>query len=520
MVHTKWCNVYCSFGIVLSCVVISAHSDISRPRGVSVAKASLYTPTKDFTCLDGTVTIPFSYVNDDYCDCFDGSDEPGTSACLNGVFHCTNAGHQAQNIPSSRVNDGVCDCCDGTDEYASRELCTNTCELLGREAEAEAQRLSELLKAGSVIRQELIEMGSKKQSDMAEQLSTLEQDKAEADQIKQEMEALKNEIEAQENEALSSYRAAEEEIKQKKAEEEQEANRKEAEIIFIKYDSNNDGHLNREEVQTRNAFDKDRDGEVTDEEFKYFFGEENESIDFDYFVDHVWPLLKPFIMMEQGIFHEENNVETEADEDGGGEDEHEDLGLDDETEGNEELEEQEDRVLDLQSDTKYDEETQKIIDAAREARKQYTDIERKVREIESNIRNIRENMGKDYGRHQEYAALDGQCFEYEDKEYVYKLCMFQRVTQKPKDGAAEVGLGNWGEWAGDSSNPYSTMKYTNGIACWNGPSRITTVHIQCGLENKLLSVTEPFRCEYKAELSTPAACDPSRATNQAVHDEL
>ena len=39
---------------------------------------SFYVPGKDFTCLDGSVTVPFSYVNDDYCDCPDGSDEPGS----------------------------------------------------------------------------------------------------------------------------------------------------------------------------------------------------------------------------------------------------------------------------------------------------------------------------------------------------------------------------------------------------------------------------------------------------------
>ena len=34
-----------------------------------------------FRCDDGATTLAIARVNDDYCDCADGSDEPGTSAC-------------------------------------------------------------------------------------------------------------------------------------------------------------------------------------------------------------------------------------------------------------------------------------------------------------------------------------------------------------------------------------------------------------------------------------------------------
>ena len=40
-------------------------------------EASLYQANSEFTCFDGSGVIPFGYVNDDYCDCADGSDEPG-----------------------------------------------------------------------------------------------------------------------------------------------------------------------------------------------------------------------------------------------------------------------------------------------------------------------------------------------------------------------------------------------------------------------------------------------------------
>lgn len=502
-----------------------------RPRGVSLAKASLYSPTKDFTCFDGTVTIPFNYVNDDYCDCFDGSDEPGTPACLNGVFHCTNAGHRPLNIPSSRINDGVCDCCDGSDEYASPDTCTNICEDLGKEAKAEAQRIVDLYKAGNHLRQEFVEKGFKKRNEMAEQLEQLEKDKVEAEAFRAEREVYKNEIEVLENEALKVYREAEALEKQKKDEQERLALMQEAAELFEKYDSNSDGLLTRDEINVVNVFDKDKDGQVDDEEFKYFFLEK-ESVNKEMFAESVLPLLKPFLMMERGMFQpaqdaeHAGDLEVEADEAGdldaeytGTDDDNSDLDLpQDEQDEGEEHEPEPDRS------TNYDDATAKLVSQATEARQSLTHAEETVREIESTIRNIQQNLEKDYGSLQEFATLDGQCFEFQDKEYIYTLCMFQKVTQKAKNGGAEVSLGNWGEWAGGENrdnNKYSAMKYTNGMSCWNGPQRSTLVNINCGLETKLLSVTEPYRCEYKIELDTPAACDEAKASqHHSSHDEL
>ena len=94
--------------LCLACLSGGVMADLALPRGVSMAKASLYPAGDTFTCLDGSATIQFHYVNDDYCDCEDGSDEPGTSACATGTFYCPNRGHAAAEVPSAWVNDGVC----------------------------------------------------------------------------------------------------------------------------------------------------------------------------------------------------------------------------------------------------------------------------------------------------------------------------------------------------------------------------------------------------------------------------
>lgn len=57
---------------------------------------------------DGGKKLPTARVNDDFCDCKDGADEPGTSACSTGRFFCINKGYRGSYIPSSWVDDGRC----------------------------------------------------------------------------------------------------------------------------------------------------------------------------------------------------------------------------------------------------------------------------------------------------------------------------------------------------------------------------------------------------------------------------
>mmetsp|Transcript_17305 Transcript_17305/g.31177 ORF Transcript_17305/g.31177 Transcript_17305/m.31177 type:complete len:347 (-) Transcript_17305:4911-5951(-) len=95
-----------------------------------------------FTCFDGSVQVPHSFINDKFCDCADCSDEPGTAASSFGIFYCSNSRIRPQQIHASYVGDGICDCCDGSDE---RELsCANKCEV---DQEAELKELRDKLEA-------------------------------------------------------------------------------------------------------------------------------------------------------------------------------------------------------------------------------------------------------------------------------------------------------------------------------------------------------------------------------------
>lgn len=538
----------------------------TRPKGVRAELASLYNPANDFRCLDGSSTVPFIQVNDDYCDCEDGSDEPGTSACPEGKFYCENVGHRELVLPSGRVGDGLCDCCDGSDEWETGSNCENTCSELGREAREAAEAQYRAAIHGFNVRRSMVDEAKRIQEEKVAELAEKETKKAELDSFRNVLERERDAAEAPEKEALDFYKKVEEEENRKREEAEKAAEEASAAEYFFSLDTDADGLVTVNELQARSGLDTNKDGVVSEEEAKFFLSD-HEHFDLETFKNTGFVLLKPYLDLEisgaaaaEDTENEENPedddtagttpevdwhpmmtpeppmadpdkpdhpmmtpppTDDEMEEDDGEYPDEEDEDVDDEKIEDYDINDQDDVDTytppdKVDENPKYDEATQALIATAEAARKAFNEADRDLRDVEREIKQIKELLEKDYGEENVFSVLIGQCFELTDNEYKYKMCPFDHSSQRPKHGGSETRLGNWGSWeGGEGANKYSVMKFTGGQGCWNGPARSSTVYLHCGSENAVTAVSEPNKCEYEMHFTTPAICRPPSG-----HDEL
>ncbi|KAF3507913.1 hypothetical protein F2Q69_00001159 [Brassica cretica] len=169
--------------LLLASAIRSSSSPLNDPfLGISPQDEKYYKSSSEIKCKDGSKRFTKAQLNDDFCDCADGTDEPGTSACPNGKFYCRNAGHSPLVLFSSRVNDGICeDCCDGSDEYGGNVTCPNTCWEAGKAARESLKKKIETYRQGLVVRRKEIEQAK----------VGLEKDAAELKKLKSEEKILK-----------------------------------------------------------------------------------------------------------------------------------------------------------------------------------------------------------------------------------------------------------------------------------------------------------------------------------------
>ena len=488
--------------ILLIFVSFVVHSSATAIRGLPLEKLSFYLPEKDFTCLDGSSTIPFSYVNDDYCDCNDGSDEPGTAACAGNRFYCENKGHQSFYLLSSRVNDGVCDCCDGSDEWNTDATCSNTCIELGKKVAEEFQKLQELEVQGYRKKVEYITQGSEKKEEYENELRQVESDLGVLEAELESLRQTKEEAEEPESQMKDAHREKwEEEVNRRNTEKRESDARK----AFDWLDTDSDGQVSVDEVMARPELDDDGDVTVTIEEAETYL-DGNVPVDFETFLEKAWDIMAEKLK-EENKYVDEEKVDKDYDED-------------------DEDDDDEDYNSDYNSDGRddgmppYDPETQELIDIAEKARQAFKEAESRKKDLENRKRDFERYLNVALGRNHEFSSLFEECFEYTDREYTYKACMFQKVTQRSKNGGRETSLGNWEKWDGPSDNIYEAMKYSNGEKCWNGPNRSTRIILKCGTVDQLISASEPNKCEYEMVFTTPAFCEGKVKPGQYPHVEL
>ncbi|KAM4598710.1 glucosidase 2 subunit beta isoform 2-T2 [Polymixia lowei] len=508
--------------LLVLCLGAASAVEVQRPRGVPLSKRQFYEENKPFTCLDGSRTIPFDRVNDDYCDCKDGSDEPGTAACPNGSFHCTNAGFRPGFIPSSRINDGICDCCDTTDEYNSGTTCQNTCRELGRKEKESLQKMAEIAKEGFLLKQQLIHEAKRGQEEKQGQVTELQTKRKGMEEKMEALRTVKETAEQPEKEAKERHLKAWEDEKDLIRKEKDKANMAEA---FLELDDDADGFISVAELMSHSELDPDSDGSLTETEAQGLLGG-SDKVDTVAF-EAVWSSIKEKYVSEEEVREpvSDNDADQYPEDDIPEEEEDEE----EEEEDDDDPEEDDDKIPptvrtpekkddDEGTMPPYEQDTQNLIDAAQKARDEFDEAERALREVDDQIKNLEKEISFDFGPSAEFAYLYSQCYELSTSEYIYRLCPFNRVSQKPKFGGSETNLGTWGAWAGPEGSVYSMMKYEHGTGCWQGPNRSTTVKLTCGKETVVMSTSEPSRCEYLMEFTTPAVCQEPQGLDSNLHE--
>lgn len=158
------------------------------------------------------------------------------------------------------------------------------------------------------------------------------------------------------------------------------------------------------------------------------------------------------------------------------------------------------------------------LEETRIAKSEYDTASTQKTDVDSQLKTLQSKLDTDYGRDREFTELDGKCFQMSAAEYTYEICPFADARQKQSSTDTVVAsLGHFNGWL--SEDGYSVMRFTDGLQCWNGPKRSVVVKMKCGAEHRLVTVTEPNKCEYEMEFETPCVCRQDTFSDIA-HDEL
>ncbi|KAG9030475.1 hypothetical protein FRB95_003925 [Tulasnella sp. JGI-2019a] len=544
--------------LVLLPLLPGAVSSSSQTKGVHPSRQHLYIKPAHgatWTCLDGSQKIPWSAINDDYCDCADGSDEPGTGACPNGTFHCRNEGHVGVDIRSSRVGDGLCEleCCDGSDEAPG--VCPDRCQETGAVYRAEQAAIMKTRKTGAKIRSTYVAFALKEQKRLEEAIKKMQAEvkekQLEADRTKDILERTESldaaSLEVKKKSplyaSLQSHNAAIRALDNRSKRYQEKIDKLEALLNDLEHGFN-PNYVDMAVINTVKAWKamKAHDDEATEvapsgtdsaepAQAEQAAGDEEEEgaepeLSEEEKEDERWPDGEIRQLTERTdyvnlMLNHERHV-AQGTQGLGGDDMKSILFTvteyipDEWRPAFESAKEYLVNTLALMGLVQKKVDTTADTSAAREA---HTQANSALSASERQLKTDEEARDKLfsptwYGKDGEWRKLDGTCLSKDTGEYTYSVCLFGSATQKSNRDGAQNNLGTFSSWSTSPSvSPgqyeyYTQQIYNRGAQCWNGPQRSVVLHLSCGTENELLSISEPEKCEYHFVGKTPALCLP------------
>lgn len=545
--------------------------------------AKYYKDPESFTCISApSIHLSIASLNDDFCDCPDGSDEPGTSACAHlsplspvslgstptdGLdttialpgFYCKNKGHQPSYIPFTIVNDGVCDyevCCDGSDEWArvGGVKCEDRCKEIGKEWRKQDEQRQKSLSSAAKKRKEIV---------------------ADADKLRKEVEdriqSLGTEIEGGEMKvkSLEADLADTERQERSKVVKSPKGLSKMGLLAQLAKDRIEELRESLIEVRSQRDTGKARIAEL--EEILSTFKEEYNPNFNDEGVKRAVRSWEDYAARDKATIGDDahdRDLDEMAKPDG-------ETGAItwSEWEGPEESD-VDVRKYSLGNSTLYTSNSAKVyqfeaylpvpvrdwldqklrnlriilvengilaatrspdgeskeLEDARNALKAAQDS---LNDNKNQFTSHQEDLEQDYGIDDVFRALKGQCISKDSGEYTYELCWLDKTRQKSKKGGSQTIMGNFvsldkvmvddelpPDGKGLGSGERVALRYENGQHCWNGPNRSTLVVLACAEKDELWKITEEEKCVYRMEVGTPAVCGEGEQKANTPKDEL
>lgn len=545
--------------------------------------AKYYKESETFTCISApSIHISIARLNDDFCDCPDGSDEPGTSACahlspLSPAFlgstpsgdigttnalpgyYCKNKGHQPSYVPFTVVNDGVCDydlCCDGSDEWAKvgGVKCEDHCKEVGKEWKKQDEQRQKSLSSAAKRRKEIVADAERLRKEVEDRIyslrteiqggeikvKSLESDLAEAERQERSKVVKGPKVLSKMGLLAQLARDRIEELRDSLVEvrsQRDTGNARIAELEGILSTFKEEYNPNFNDEGVKRAVRSWEDYAARD---KSTIGDEVHDRDLD-------EITKPdgetgAINWSEWEEPEESDVDVRKCSSGIST-----LSTSDSakvykfeaylpTSMRDWLDH---KLRDLRvilvengilAATHSPDGESKELEDARNALKAAQDS---LNDNNRQLTTHQEDLEKDYGVDDVFRALKGQCVSKESGEYTYELCWLDKTKQKSKKGGSQTTMGNFvsidkimvndevpPDGKGLGSGERVALRYENGQQCWNGPNRSTLVVLACAEKDEMWKITEEEKCVYRMEVGTPAVCGLGEKKEERPKDEL